>query len=183
MVVDAVTPTVTQKIRRNRINYALAGTLLANGLTWEEIAKQVGAGSAESLRVGCARKGVTKPMVRNLEPKGEARVTVTARLATEADAILRERANGLLGAQLGKLASKPVGKLHSKGQGDAAVLKTLAETWRTLNGNPDSISIQFGVGARPDDLIATPQPVVSCGPTVDITEQSSTPPVQDTQSQ
>jgi len=40
------------KTKPKRINYALAATLLASGVTFDEIAQQVGAATGNSLRVG-----------------------------------------------------------------------------------------------------------------------------------
>lgn len=151
------------KKRKARINHALAGTLLATGCTLAAIAPQVGAKNAESLRAALARKGVTTRSVRNLEPRGERRVTVTAKLVEEATEGLRASLNGSLAAVVSAFNSKsPTRKsLASKGQGDAATLKQIAETWRTLNGNPDSISISFGARGLSGDMPPV-APVIDC---------------------
>jgi hypothetical protein len=143
----SVHPNQLKPVGKRRTNYALGGVLVGQGVTLAEAASRTGAKNAESLRRGLARKGVTATSVRQVKREPAlVTATMTAHVVSEASAILRDRMNGTLLAQAGKLASKPVGKLASKGQGEAAVLKTMAETWRTLNGNPDQVSISFGVG-------------------------------------
>jgi hypothetical protein len=154
-------PRDPNKPKAKRINYALAGTLLASGMEWDQIAPSVGAKNGETLRAGCARKGVTKPMVRNLETKGQTRISVTAKLATEAESIIRQRLNsGLIQAADALLSKSPTRKsLSNKGQGHASTLETLSRTWRNLNGSPDQVQVSFGLTMLND---SAPQPVVSC---------------------
>lgn len=158
------------KPKRHRVNLALAGTLLARGMGYDEIAKQVGAANGNSLRVNLSKKGVTLERVRNPHPDHVKTASVTYKVVAEATEVLRENANKVLNGQLTKLASKPVGKLANRGQGEAAVLETLSRTWRNLNGNPDSITFSFGASQQ------SSEPVIERAVVTDVT---STPLVAD----
>jgi hypothetical protein len=132
------------KPKQKRVNYALAATLLHQGVTLAEIALQVGAANAESLRCGLARKGVTLKQIRNA-PMAEERVTsVTARIASDASEIIRQNIGNRLLDQVSHLSKRKVGHLANAGQGEAAVLKTLAETHRTLYGGAETNITIFG---------------------------------------
>src|SRR6185295_2387038 len=146
---QGIKPTRAGKPRK--VNHALAGALLAAGMSYEQVAPRVGAATGNSLRVGLAKQGVSATSMRNPEVALARKITVTAQIATEAAEIVKERLHGRLGSQIEHLSKRKVGKLASKGQGEAAVLKTMAETWRTLNGNPDSITFSFGASAQSDD--------------------------------
>lgn len=74
-----------------RINYALAATLLTTGATYDEIAPQVGAKNAQSVRLGLLRKGVTITKVRQLPTPNEGSQPVILRVAQAAGQIVRER--------------------------------------------------------------------------------------------
>jgi hypothetical protein len=150
---------------RKRINKALAGVLVATTKqSWDELAPKVGAANGNSLRVNMFKSGVTQ---QNCRPEPEQPITttqasVTLQVVTEAAELLRKELNGELLAQVNALKSVPAtfDALASKGQGRAGTVKQIAETWRTLNGNPDQVSISFGVGQldrfQPDAV----QPVI-----------------------
>lgn len=168
----AETPVETPKIRKptKRINYALAGTLLHSGVTMEQIALQVGAANANSLRAALHRKGVTKRSAQAVTVGKHVTETITAKVATQAAEMLRENLGDQLGAAVAALGGKRIGyrDLANVGQGHAAVLKTLAETHKTLYGGAEMNVLVFGVDsmngtpARQIEVESqvTPQPVV-----------------------
>lgn len=138
-----------ERVRRSkvRVNYALAGALASSGLTWDEMAKQCGAKTGQSLRIGMHRKGITKAKANSL-PIGEGRISaVLHRTVTAGAEAIRDKVAGQLGQSVDILDTVPVRyeDLASKGQGRAAVLKTLAETHKLLYGGADQTVIVFGV--------------------------------------
>ncbi len=158
-----------KKPKKTRINYGLAGTLFASGMDWAEIAPRVGAKTGETVRVGMFKRGVTKRSVRAL-PGQEARIlTVAAKSATVGADMIREKLGGQLGQSVDALASVPTEypDLASKGQGRAAVLKTLAETHKLLFGGSESTVLVFGV-----DQIAER----ALEPVIDVTSTVQTQP-------
>lgn len=166
-----------QRKKHKRVNLALAGVIAATtGQSWNEIAPQVGSVSGNALGVNMHGKGITKRSIAEAKAP-TIKATLTAQVVSEATEIIRDRANSVLALQIGKLAAKKPGRLASKGQGEAAVLKTMAETWRTLNGNPDQITVQFGANMLSEFTPSTP-PVANCGPVQDVEVLPNTPPVQ-----
>ncbi len=158
MVADASPPTETpKKPKKKRINYALGAVLVSKGFDYDAAAQQAGAKNGRVLRVGLRRKGITATASRALLPSLPERVSVTAKIVSDVQDALRDKLNSGLDAQASKLLAKKPGKLHNRGQGDASVLETLSRTWRNLNGNPDSITVQFGVGMDREKLIAGPK--------------------------
>lgn len=145
------------KKKQGRINYALAATLLASGVNVEDIPPRVGAKNWNVLRVGLAKRGVTASATRALPPSQIVVQAEAVKVATDTIEAIRIKAGKRLEMQLDSLAAQPVGELASKGQGEASVLKTIAETHRTLFGGSDQIQIVFGVGSLQGD---GPQPVV-----------------------
>ena len=49
--------------------------------------------------------------------------------------------------QIATLSKRKVGPLANRGQGEAATLKTMVESYRGLYGNPDSVTFTFGARA------------------------------------
>jgi hypothetical protein len=135
-----------------RINYALAATLLAAGVTLADAAKQVGAASGDVLRVGLKRRGVSAKQARSVPKQGERIISETLKIATDAAGLLRDKLGEHLGQAVEALADKPIrySDLPNEKQGHAAVLKTLAETHRTLYGGAESINVVFGVNVIHD---------------------------------
>ncbi len=88
---------------RASINYALAATLVTQGVTLAEAAKQSGAKNANVLGVGLRRKGVTVTVARGREPIAEASKSITLRLATEAGRILKQDMGELIQTHVGQL--------------------------------------------------------------------------------
>jgi hypothetical protein len=70
---------------------------------------------------------------------------------TDQTSELRERLNGELARQMDELEAKPVkyGELFSRGQGRAAMVKNVVESFRGLNGG-ESINVVFGVNVIHD---------------------------------
>lgn len=159
MEATAEPPIKAADYRTKRINYAMAAVLVAKGETLEAAAKACGAKNAKVLQVGLKRRGVSATAARNIIPKNEAISSPAVRIAAAVSEVLRDKAAARLEMQLDSLAAQPVGELASKGQGEASVLKTIAETHRTLFGGSDQINIVFGVSSLSGDG-AQPQPVV-----------------------
>lgn len=161
-----VQPPLVKKPRRKRLNHALAGVLVAQGMTMPEAAQVVGAKNGESLRTSLARKGVTVAKARNGRARAEAMqavtATVTAQVVTEAAEKLKERFNGEIVRQLQAIESVPVTyeELASRGQGRTATVKTLAEAFRSVNGSPDSVTLQFGANLLSSFTPETTQQIV-----------------------
>src|SRR5512138_2319801 len=59
-----VTLDLPDKPKPKRINYALGATMIAQGLTFDQVAPRVGAANGNSLKVGLIRKGVTATIAR-----------------------------------------------------------------------------------------------------------------------
>lgn len=79
------------KQRRKRVNYVLAATLVAQGITLADAAKETGAKNANVLAVGLRRKGVTATIARAIEPTPNHIKTITAKVANQASELLRTR--------------------------------------------------------------------------------------------
>lgn len=155
-----------QKQKRKRVNYALAATLLATGTTLnDELALRVGAKNANVLRVGLTKRGVTRKYANSLPMNANLAKSHAAQVATNAVEILREKLNGELMDQVNALTSKPVSykSLASRGQGRAATAKTIADTYRALNGSNDQLTVVFGAG-RLDE-----------SPVIDVTPEKDAP--------
>lgn len=122
-----------QAMAKPTINYALAATLIATGVTLEDAAKQVGAKTADVLRVGLARKGVTAKRARALEPVGERRTSVALSIVSEASAALRAQFSDILSNHASKLAEVPAkaNLKHLRQVGDA--LEPLARTAKIVH--------------------------------------------------
>jgi hypothetical protein len=147
--------------KRHRVNLALAGVLMAQGLSYDEVAPRVGAATGNSLRVNMGKKGLNLATIRNPDAAPAAQAVATIKLVRQTEDALRETLNNRLGDAVGVLGKEKLSyrKLASRGQGHAATLKQLAETWRTLNGNPDQISITFKASALDDST-----PLAVCSP-------------------
>lgn len=104
---DLLSP-VTPKQPRKRVNYALAATLVATGVTYAEAAKQVGAKTGDVLRVGLNRKGVSAKQARALPVTGERIQSVTLRVASQASTLLRDQFSDLLAQHTAALSKVPV---------------------------------------------------------------------------
>lgn len=89
------------------VNYALAATLLAQGMDLEQIAPQVGAKTPNSLRVGLNRKGVNVTAAKVLQNIAGRTCSVTLRIASQASEILRRDASDILQAHVSKLKEVP----------------------------------------------------------------------------
>ncbi len=79
--------------RQKRINYALAATLLTQGVPIAQIVPQVGAASVNSLRVGLFKKGVTEKKALSVPISANGSNTVnrslTLTVASQASEILK----------------------------------------------------------------------------------------------
>jgi len=147
----------TKKPRRPRVNLALAGVLLAQGMSYAEIAPRVGAATGNSLRVNLHKKGVTARNTEKLPEHEQAQVKVLNKVVTAASEALRDEMGGRLREQIKQLRSEPVTRLASQGQGEAATLKTLAETHKLLFGGSESTVLVFGVDQLCDR--SAPEPI------------------------
>jgi hypothetical protein len=172
-----VIPPPQPKQRRKRINLALAGSLLTQGLSYDEVAPRVGAATGNSLRVNLGKRGLNLTVLRTPDAAGPAQEQAVVKLVRATESALRDKLNGGLQVAVDKATAKKVNyrDLASRGQGHAVVLKTLAETWRTLNGSPDQVTVQFGVSLLDASPVAAlPQPVATQDqPIIDIEPASS----------
>ena len=92
---------------RHRVNYALAATLLASGVTLAEAAKQTGAKNANVLAVGLRRHGVTATKARSLPLVGEKIDNAAIRVANQASEIMRERLGSVTLEHINNLSQIP----------------------------------------------------------------------------
>jgi len=95
---------------RQTINYAMAATLLSQGLNYEQAAQQVGAKDGNSLRVGLFRRGVTLTATRGSEFAIQRAVRVATVAVSGASKALKNDMAGLLQAHtsaLGQIKAKP----------------------------------------------------------------------------
>ncbi len=120
---------------KRKINYALAGSLVASGMSLKDTAAQCG-GTPESVRVGLHRRGVTSRSIQKAGTEFQAKIvspTVTYQVASQAAEVLKETFNSILIGHVGKLAeikpSSNMRKLKQIGQ----VIEPLARTYRTVN--------------------------------------------------
>lgn len=131
---------------------AKAQALFATGMTLTQVADKMGL-SINTIKSWYNRGGwgATRAQVR--EPAEKAVVRVVQDKVEKSRELLGER---LLSAVTA--IGDPIGPedLRNQGQGYAAVLKSLAETHRTLYGGAETNVLVFGVGSMGD----TPQQVV-----------------------
>ena len=142
------------------INYALAGTLIAAGVTYAEAAKQTGAANGESLRRVLARKGVTARQARAIPVTNAPPMSVTLSLATAAGELLRNSLAKDLQATADKVGNLPtVGYKALKQR--VEVLEPLARTakivYRWSDDAKPTINLNLVTDTRLADL-----PVIDC---------------------
>lgn len=146
---SAVVETALEAInpRKKRINYALGAILVSKGASFADAASQCGAKNAKTLQVGLRKKGITAKDSRTLprselETKGE-----VGRMVVAVVDAMRDKVNEELLDQIEHVRAKKISyaQLASKGQGRAAVVKTIAESFKALNGAADQVNIIFGV--------------------------------------
>lgn len=95
-----------------RVNYALAATMLAGGMSFDEIAPKVGAKNGAVVKAGLSRKGVTKRQAMALPEERltmEGSRSLTLSIAHRASDYLREQSEKTrvaLAECAGKLAEK-----------------------------------------------------------------------------
>lgn len=93
---------------QHRINYALAATLLSQHLTYEQVAKQVGAKNANSLKAGMNRRGVTATLTRSNDFQTQRAVVIATKAVSQASEALRSKFSGLLDNAASKLCNVEV---------------------------------------------------------------------------
>lgn len=119
---------------RATVNYALAATLLSQGLNYDQAAQQVGAKNGNSLKVGLSRRGVTLSATRGSDFAIQRATVVANTIVSEASERLRGDFAELLQAHVGKLKElKPSSNLK-KAKQLAEVLKPLSDTAKTVHG-------------------------------------------------
>lgn len=128
---------------RATINYALAATLLAQGMELEEVAPQVGAKTPESLRVGLNRKGVTVTAAKVLQSVTGGRCSVTMKIASQASEILRRDAGELLQTHVSKLKEVPARANLKHIQAVGAALEPLIRSAKIVHdwGNQEAVGM------------------------------------------
>ena len=128
---------------RATVNYALAATLIAQGVTLGEIAEQVGAKDANSLRVGLARKGVTVNKCKVLPGATDRSTPVTLRLASQASDILRNRLSTHLDRHMEAMGKVPARADLKHLKQVCEVLEPLARTAKIVHdwGNETKLGL------------------------------------------
>lgn len=152
------------------INYALAGTLIAAGLTCEEAAKQCGAKNGNSLRRVLHRKGVTARQARTVTGEQIVTKSMTFRLATEASKVLKESFSTVLQRHTDALSQIPAQPNLKHIQSVGAALEPLVRSAKVVHGWGDEAAQGLIIDVRqadPDtanvitDVAATVTPMVS----------------------
>ena len=150
--------------KKPRINYALAATLLASGVTLAQAAERTGAGNARSLRVGLAKRGVTLGGIKSSEGNLDRIQGVALKAVSAASEALRHQFGDILakhGEALSKVPAKRnlahirkvgeafeplarIGKIvHDWGQGGASGLVV-------IGGRPEPDAIEVEVAPAPE---------------------------------
>jgi transposase len=94
-------PIKQRRPKGGRMDYAIAATMLASGLTYRDIAAKFGVTPA-SAKVGMVRRGVTKEILRNREATRQR----AERVAEDSLSAASERLRGKLSCELEKTADK-----------------------------------------------------------------------------
>ena len=145
-----------------KVNYALAGTLVASGMTFQEAASRCNAANGESLRRGLFRKGVTGRASRVAYTDRIVPQSVTMTVATQAAEHLKSTFNRILVKHVGSLEkikpSSNLKKLKKIGE----VIEPFARTYRTVNGEqgkPSLVNVQVLSNLNVDELPDTGAPL------------------------
>ncbi len=135
--IDIAEPTES-KPRRKRVNLTLAATMLTTGLTFNEIAPQVGAKNGNSLKVALHKKGVNKNMACNNLLSESVTNQLTFRVVNQASEALRSSMADILQSHTTKLSQIPAraNLKHIKQIGEA--IEPLARTAKIVHGWSDS---------------------------------------------
>jgi hypothetical protein len=135
--------------KKIRINVALAATLLSTGATFAEIAPQVGAKSANSVRSALLRKGIQRKTFADLPISAERCTNVAIRVASEASERLRERFSKVLDREMAKIEKPNVStKTLKKVRAIGETIEPLARTAKVVhNWGDGSTSGLVVVGA------------------------------------
>lgn len=130
---------------KQTINYALAATLLTTNATLAEIAPQVGAKSANSLRVGLAKRGVTAKQARSLDFHPDRIHSAAIRVASQASEALRSQFSSELANAAKNLSAIPLSKSLKHLKQRAEVLEPLARTAKIVHdwGSEQSNALVF----------------------------------------
>ncbi len=138
-----------------KINYALAASLAASGLTMAEIAPRVGAKNGNTLRVGLSKRGVTTTVVRQLPIYGSPRSTnAAANVASQVLQILSEKSRKRMAEAVSSgielCASVPMVDIGTDSAlKHAQTLKSLAETGKIAfadwNEQPNTSLVQVNI--------------------------------------
>lgn len=157
---------------RQTINYAMAATLLSQGLNYEQAAQQVGAKNGNSLKVGLFRRGVSQTATRSGEFAVKRATIVAKAVVNEASKALKEEMSGLLATHTSALKQiKPRANLkHIMRVGMA--LEPLVRSAKTIHGWGDEAAQGLIIDVRqadPDsanvvtDVATTVTPMVAEG--------------------
>lgn len=151
--------------KRKRINYALAATLVASGLTLQEAAEKTGAKNANVLQVGLARKGVIATVARKMPLVGSASMSLTMRVASEASEVLRDKFASVLDKATDSMGLMPIKPNYKSLKRFGEVIEPLARTAKIVHGwDSDSKPSMLMVGQIEQmeqqgaiDVTSTPQ--------------------------
>lgn len=126
--------------KQNRVNYALAATLLASGIHPDEIAPKVGAKNSNVLMVGLCKRGVNARNAKNPGLGTNVSLSLVHRVASQASDLLRKDFADILQShtsELKKIAPRPSLR-HLRAVGDA--LEPLARTAKIVHdwGNTEA---------------------------------------------
>ena len=129
--------------RHPTIDYELAATLVASGLTLDQTAAKVGAKNGQTVRQGLIRRGTNAYRLRASGFSTPSHESATERLASDASKLLRQSLGNTLAKHAAALDKVPVKSnlKHIKDFGDA--IEPLARTGKIVHdwGNDDKVTL------------------------------------------
>lgn len=145
------------KSKRKRINWAVVGTLIAQGLTVSAVAEKVGT-TAKSLAPLLSRKGILVSQVRkqtavNLSP--DVVTDLSMRVANQASELLKQDYGDILSKHAKSLAKVPAkaNLKHLKQVGEAlepfARVAKIVHGWNADDSNKTSVNVHLMANIEP----------------------------------
>lgn len=125
---------------RQTINYAMAATLLSQGLNYDQAAQQTGAKNGNSLKVGLFRRGVSQAATRSGEFAIKRATLVATAVVNEASRALKDEMSSVLASHTSALSQiKPRANLkHIMRVGMA--LEPLVRSAKVVHGWGDEVA-------------------------------------------
>ena len=157
------------------VNYALAATLIASGVTFDDAASECGAKSGDVLKVGLFRKGVTRKQVEALAIVNDVNKSKTLRLANQASEILKRGMADIIQSQTDALSTIPAKADLDHIQSVGAALEPLVRSAKVVHGWGDEQAQGLIISMKEAD----PDSVTDVVSTVTSVAETATEPVNE----